>query len=162
MSIQTARRIRFAGTLLFLLYMTVLIYLLFFSEHYGRTADIRELRYNLVPFREIARCWVKRGRLGMHPFVVNVLGNIAAFAPLGAICPVLRRDWRSPGRLILVGFGLSLCVEILQLLTRVGCFDVDDILLNTFGTAVGYSIFAVCNLIRRKWDGRKKGIAVQL
>ena len=51
--------------------------------------------------------------------------------------------------------GLSLCVEIIQLFTRVGSFDVDDILLNTIGGVLGYIIFLICNGIRRKHDVRK-------
>ena len=41
-------------------------------------------------------------------------------------------------------FGLSLCVEIFQLLTKVGSFDVDDILLNTIGGVAGHIIFVIC------------------
>ena len=51
--------------------------------------------------------------------------------------------------------GLSLCVEVLQLVTRVGSFDVDDILLNTIGGVLGYIVFVICNLIRRKCYVRK-------
>ncbi len=37
--------------------------------------------------------------------------------------------------------GLSLGVEVFQLLTRVGSFDVDDLLLNTIGGILGYVLF---------------------
>ena len=53
-------------------------------------------------------------------------------------------------------FGLSLGVEVFQLLTRVGSFDVDDLLLNTIGGILGYVLFLICNGIRRKYDGRRK------
>ena len=52
--------------------------------------------------------------------------------------------------------GLSLGVEVFQLLTRVGSFDVDDLLLNTIGGILGYVLFLICNGIRRKYDGRRK------
>ena len=42
--------------------------------------------------------------------------------------------------------------------TRVGSFDVDDILLNTIGGVLGYILFVVCSRIRRKryvWKGKK-------
>ena len=160
MSIKTARKIRITGSCLFFLYMALLLYLVFFSEYYGRTADIDEWRYNLTPLREIGRFWICRKELGLRPFIRNVLGNIAAFLPLGSILPVLNRKWRSLFKIILAGFALSCSVEILQLLTRVGCFDVDDLLLNTIGAAAGYGLFAVCNLIRRKWDGKEKRLSV--
>ena len=53
-------------------------------------------------------------------------------------------------QIILSGFSISLTVEVIQLITRVGCFDVDDMILNTLGAALGYGIYAVCDKIRRK------------
>ena len=44
-------------------------------------------------------------------------------------------------------------VEVTQLITRVGCFDVDDIILNTVGGVLGYGMFALCNRLRRKYYG---------
>jgi len=38
----------------------------------------------------------------------------------------------------------------------VGCFDVDDILLNTIGGVLGYIVFVVCNLLRRRNDRKKR------
>lgn len=54
-----------------------------------------------------------------------------------------------------LGFGLSLLVESIQLVFKVGCFDVDDLILNTLGAAIGYMLFAVCNYLRRKRYGEK-------
>ncbi len=56
-------------------------------------------------------------------------------------------------------FGLSMCVEIFQILTKVGSFDVDDLLLNTMGGILGYILFSICNWIRRKHYGygKKRG-----
>lgn len=57
----TKRRVKKLGTAFFVLYVLVLVYLLFFSEGYGRVADAeREYRYNLVPFVEIRRFWTYR------------------------------------------------------------------------------------------------------
>ena len=47
-------------------------------------------------------------------------------------------------------------MEVFQLLTRVGSFDVDDLLLNTISGILGYVLFLICNGIRRKYDGRRK------
>ena len=38
---------------------------------------------------------------------------------------------------------LSLAFETTQLLTGLGVFDVDDIILNTSGGALGYIIYAI-------------------
>ena len=45
-------------------------------------------------------------------------------------------------------------MEVFQLFTKVGSFDVDDLFLNTVGCAVGYILFVICNGIRRKHDGQ--------
>ena len=55
--------------------------------------------------------------------------------------------------MFLAAFLLSLTIEITQLLTRVGSFDVDDLILNTAGGIAGYLLFYIMNKIRSKWDG---------
>ena len=153
MSIQTARRIRIAGTLLFLLYVAGMVYFLFFSERYGRTNADSAMRYNLVPLLEIRRFWRNRSVLGTQAVLQNIVGNVLIFLPFGAILPVLFRRMRNVFLTAGAGALVSLWIETLQLVTRVGSFDVDDILLNTLGALVGYVIFALCNRIRRRVYG---------
>ena len=128
------------GVILFFLYLAVLTYFLFFSEKYGRTAE-REFSYNLTPFLEIRRFWNYREFLGLKAVFINLAGNVLAFVPFGAILPVISRRMR--------GFSFSLLVECTQLVTRVGTFDVDDLMLNTLGAVLGYLFFALCDRIRR-------------
>ena len=66
------------------------------------------------------------------------------------VLPVINRRMRNGFFIILSGFSISLTVEVIQLITRAGCFDVDDMILNTLGAALGYGIYAVCDKIRRK------------
>ena len=125
--------IRALGTVLFILYVLALIYFLFFSEEYGRIAmEERDYRYNLIPF-----------------------GNVAGFLPFGFMLPVITGKMRSGFLITLAGFGLSLTVEVIQLITKVGCFDVDDLILNTAGAALGYLLFFICDHLRRKIYGKK-------
>ena len=49
----------------------------------------------------------------------------------------------------LLGFSLSLFVECAQLVWKVGCFDVDDLILNTLGAMIGCGAFLICNKFRR-------------
>ena len=147
----TKRRVKKLGTAFFVLYVLILIYLLFFSEGYGRVAQAeREYRYNLVPFVEIRRFWIYRKQLGMFALFTNIFGNVLGFVPYGFVLPVIARRMRSGFFIILSGFSISLTVEVIQLITRAGCFDVDDMILNTLGAALGYGIYAVCDKIRRK------------
>ena len=152
----TKRRVKKLGTAFFVLYVLVLVYLLFFSEGYGRVADAeREYRYNLVPFVEIRRFWTYRKIVGTFALFTNVFGNVLGFVPYGFILPVITGKMRNGFFIILSGFFISLTIEVIQLLTKVGCFDVDDMILNTLGAALGYGIYAVCDRIRRKINGKK-------
>ena len=153
---STKKWIRRAGVALFILYVLLLIYFLFFSEEYGRVAEFdRAYQYNLIPFVEIRRFWVYREQLGTFAVFTNLVGNVVGFVPYGLLLPVIFRNFRSGGRIVLSGFALSLTVEIIQLITKVGSFDVDDLMLNTLGAFLGYLIFAVCDKIRRNYDGKK-------
>lgn len=142
------------GAVLFLLYVLLLMYVLFFSEVYGRGAE-HMYQYNLIPFLEIRRFWVYREQLGMLAFYTNVLGNVLAFLPYGFLLPVVFPGVNGGLFTILSGLSVSLCVEAIQLMTRVGSFDVDDLILNTLGAAFGYFLFIVCNHLRRIYYGKK-------
>lgn len=127
--------------ILFVAYLILLFYLLFFSEKMGRTGA-EEYRYNLVPFKEIKRFY---SIMDTHPkmFWLNIAGNILAFMPFGFLIPRLR-DKRT--NLFLAGLfslELSFAVEFLQLIFKLGCFDVDDLLLNTIGGILGYLLYLV-------------------
>ena len=66
-----------------------------------------------------------------------------AFIPFGFFLPLVFRRCKNVFLTVLLGFEASLLAEILQLVTKVGSFDVDDLLLNTMGTLAGYLFFAI-------------------
>lgn len=153
---ETKRIIRTTGGILFLIYVLLLMYCLFFSESYGRVVDAeRTYRYNLVPFVEIRRFWNYRRELGCAAMFSNVFGNVLGFIPYGFILPVILGNMRNGFLITTSGFAISLLVETIQLITKVGCFDVDDLILNTLGALVGYLLFWICNQIRRGHYGKK-------
>lgn len=147
-----------AGWLLFYLYIILLCYFLFFSEHYGRNYLTMEYRYNLEFFKEIKRFIRYRELLGMETFVVNILGNVLAFAPFGFLLPLLNRKNSNFFLIAFFSMIFSLVVEMLQLRLKVGIFDVDDILMNTFGGILGYLFFVLCEVVifRKVNVNRKK------
>lgn len=85
----------------------------------------------------------------------NLFGNVIIFMPFGFFMPMASK-YRSFLATTFSSFGLSLCVETFQLVTKVGSFDVDDLLLNTIGGVAGYLVFVICAAIRRKHDNKKK------
>ena len=156
MNRETKKKIKTAGAVLFVLYILVLIYFLFFADRYGQMAFAeREYHYNLVLFTEIRRFWTYREQLGFLAVAAKLLGNVVGFMPFGMILPLISRNARGFFFITFSGFTLSLCVEVTQLITKLGSFDVDDLIMNTLGTAAGYLIFAVCHSIYDKKRGRK-------
>lgn len=154
MKAKSRKRFRVLGKILFVLYIAFLLYFLIFSEWYGRTGEMREYRYNLVLFQEIKRFWVYKEQLGWISFA-NLFGNVLIFIPFGFFMPMASR-YRSFFLTILYSFGLSFLVEAFQLVTKVGSFDVDDLLLNTIGGVIGYIVFVICNTIRRWHDANRE------
>lgn len=148
MSAKKRKQYRILGKVLFSLYIIFVFYFLLISEIYGRTGEMQEYHYNLILFQEIGRFWNYREQLGMFATAANLLGNVLIFLPFGFFMPMASRR-RSFLATSFYSLALSLVVEISQLLLKVGCFDVDDLLLNTIGGMLGYITFTVCNVIRR-------------
>ena len=90
-------------------------------------------------------------RMNLRPFTflsdfydgwqVNIIGNIAMFIPVGIVWPVCFKELNTLGKSILAGGCFSLLIEITQLLFFDRCSDVDDLLLNTTGVAIGSLIY---------------------
>lgn len=154
--IKNTTRNQKLGWVLFLAYLALLVYFLFFAESLGRDMTQRGYAYNLELFKEIRRFYTYRNKLGFEAFFLNVFGNVIAFMPCGFFLPIVSRRSRKWYNAILLCFGLSLCIEITQLLFRVGSFDVDDLFLNTLGGTTGYIIYRIVQKIRirRKLNGR--------
>ena len=86
-----------------------------------------------------------------HPSVsgwAELISNVVVFIPLGLFLSEFQASAKrfSAGRRLwlatLAGFGLSLCIECLQLLLRVGFFELTDLVMNTLGAFAGALISA--------------------
>ncbi len=151
---KTRIRLRILGRIFFVLYMLFLLYFLLLSEMYGRTELRESYSYNLELFKEITRFWEYREVLGWQNVLMNLVGNVVIFIPFGFILPWASR-YKNVLQTIWYTFLCSLCIEIVQLLSKVGSFDVDDLLLNTLGGCIGYIAFYICCKIRRRYVANK-------
>ena len=135
--------------------MCVLIYFLFFAESMGKSYTLSTYHYHLMPFREIKRYIVYADVLGTKAVWLNIAGNVVAFIPFGLfIIPVTGRRIGIPEAIVLAA-DLSIAVEIVQLIARVGSFDVDDIILNTLGGAAGVLLYKLFIRIEgKKYNGQ--------
>jgi glycopeptide antibiotics resistance protein len=114
---------------------------------------------NLVPFRDHA--WAIRCLLSdcsgitdaVYSIVVDVLGNVVVFFPIGlSLAGVLgglpyRRRLATA---IAIGAALSISIELIQLTIPSRATDVDDVLFNTTGTALGATFLIVAQHRRRR------------
>lgn len=93
--------------------------------------------------------------ISLIPFVNGVLHsdylNVVMFIPLGFFLPLMWRKYHNGFETIKFGFYLSLFIELSQLFTRFRATDINDLITNTIGAAVGWSIYFVFSkLLLRK------------
>ena len=73
----------------------------------------------------------------------QILSNIGLLMPVGFLLgfpSTLLRTGAMLQRVVLWGFLISLTIETIQLITKTGTFEVDDLIYNTLGCAMGYLI----------------------
>lgn len=80
--------------------------------------------------------------------LINVIGNTAMFIPLGVIWPVVFKKLDTHAKVVAAGVGFSLCIEILQLLFFERVTDINDLILNSVGFAVGYGLYLLVKTMK--------------
>lgn len=104
----------------------------------GLAAAVRQANLSLLPFQSE----------GLFTYWTNIV----MFIPLGFLLPYIWENYRSPVKVALSGFFLSLSIEFAQLATnRVS--DIDDLLTNTLGAVSGYGLWM---LLGRHFFGRRE------
>jgi glycopeptide antibiotics resistance protein len=97
--------------------------------------------YNFVPFRTIALFLSDAVSLSAAFF--NLAGNIILFVPFGFLLPLLWNKMKHAFPIFLTALSLSIIFELYQLLTNTGQCDIDDVILNTSGSMVGFLLYTL-------------------
>lgn len=123
--------------ILILPYTLILLYLMFFG--FGRTQfdeNIVRLRpiISTVEFAQNSLVWNRRESL-----FINIFGNIVMFAPFGFLGWIFPQ-YKDLKTLLIAFLSVLISVEALQYFTRMGVFDIDDVLLNSLGVFVGFKL----------------------
>ena len=132
---------------LFAVYCTLMLWLLFNRPGYTEGIPYWEQllpNLNLTPFRTLRlflRLLDDHRPYLVRAALVNLLGNVVMFVPLGLFLPLIFIRLRKLWRTMLVASLLITAVEITQLFTLVGCCDIDDLILNLLGAALGYGLY---------------------
>lgn len=134
--------------LIFLLYVSLLADLTLFSGEFGRTggagwnaiafAQYLHTRVNVIPLRTIRAYFfdLAAGNITVREFVVNILGNLAAFMPFGFFLPLLFAKQKKFHVFLPTMVCIVAAVELLQLLLMTGACDIDDLLINVSGALI--------------------------
>lgn len=133
-------------TVLFGIYCAVMLYLLFNRSGAIEGIDYWEqisMSYSLTPLKTI-RQYLRL--LGLRPHlqrlaVINLVGNVVMFIPLGALLPMVFEKLRAYWKAFLCTAGIIIAVELTQLFTLLGSCDIDDLLLNLLGASMGYGLY---------------------
>ncbi len=87
----------------------------------------------------ISTVWFIQETISWFDIIKIVLGNVVMFIPFGFL------GWVFPQlnnlkNLIITFVSTIVIVEALQYFSRLGVFDVDDVILNTFGVFLGWQM----------------------
>ncbi len=143
--------LREIGVVSFFLFMTALFSQTILTFLYTGPVVTRTFsNINLIPFKVFQDNYYAITELNYwQPFIINFLGNIAIFIPIGFLVPLLWHNFNRFWKVSLLGFSLSLFIEITQL-SQVRSSDIDDLWLNTLGSMLGY----YCYFLVNKYDPR--------
>ena len=99
-----------------------------------------ERGFRLIPFSSY---W----DFGPHGYLLEMVAenilNMILFVPVGFLlgCGFMGMTWK---RALLTGCGLSVAIEILQLVFQKGFCETDDVIHNVAGCLIGYGLWRVC------------------
>ena len=88
-------------------------------------------------------------------WLINIIGNIAMFIPVGIVWPICFKKLDSIGKTILAGAGYTFLIEVSQLFCYGRHTDIDDLILNTTGVVIGAIIIFSIRKIRKIGKGKK-------
>lgn len=111
----------------FFMYVAIILFITFFSRENGSRNGVD---------LELFSTWGINAR--NNAFVVE---NVLLFIPFGFVCAWAIKAARSFWFCTLLGLFSSLGIECMQLATRRGYFQIDDIFTNVIGTVIGYILF---------------------
>lgn len=81
--------------------------------------------------------------------LIGIVQNLILFMPFGFLLYAVTDQPRT-SRILLLGFALSLAIELCQMLFHLGWFEVDDILHNVLGTYLGICLYR--RAVRRSYS----------
>ena len=133
---------KLSKTIVFIYYIILLFNMVIFARYSNITS------YNIIPFASITNL-ITNGNL--YTIVINLFGNLLIFMPLEYFIIELFKVNKFKQNLLL-SFIIILMIEASQFILKIGVFDVDDIIICTFGMMTFYVIYNSIKNIRRRYE----------
>ncbi len=125
---------------MFIVYLLVLVRIVLFKDTqiYNLFAMIGHGQrvLNIIPF---ASTFEMMSTIGLLHNLQNISGNLAVFFPMGIFIPLLMK--KGFKQTVVIVIGISVSIEVVQYILAIGISDIDDVILNTVGAIVGWSVF---------------------
>ena len=96
---------------------------------------MRERKYDFHPFWSYAAI-----RQGLYSLISENIMNVVVFVPVGILLGIAIQTikwWQ----VLLIGCGISICIEVLQFITHRGFSEFDDVFHNSLGCLIGFWIY---------------------
>lgn len=99
------------------------------------TRRIGEIRYNLIPLKTISDYIINIKKYNLREIIINIFGNIFIFMPVQYLI-IKIFELKKSKIIILIDLIILQSIELSQLITHTGIFDIDDIILNLSGMLI--------------------------
>ncbi len=114
--------------MIFVIYLVMVFNMTIFARNFN------VYDHNIVPFKTLIKYWTYPD---VYNIVVNVIGNIIIFMPVQFLI-IKIFNIKEFSKCFLIDVILVILIEIIQLLSFTGVFDIDDIILNLTGMSIMY------------------------
>ena len=135
---------------LFYIYIIGVLSLTVFPLPFERFQKPNTPGINVIPFADILKGF---SEMFAAPQIFrdynfqNIVGNIILFIPLGIFLPLVAARYRSLWKATAFACACSVSIELTQLLLRqldiYRVVDINDVILNTSGAILGYTLFTL-------------------
>lgn len=117
--------------------MTIPVYSI--VRHLNGTIDGVFRSVNMIPFRTISG-YIRQSDSMAGISLTNLLGNVLLFTPMGILLPIVFKRCNSLLKSVIIGTVIIVLIETVQFFLGRNA-DIDDVILNTFGTALGFAVY---------------------
>lgn len=124
---------------------------IFVMTLFGRAMG-ENYRFALRPFRSYYLAFVEND----IEILLQILVNIAMYIPIGFLLPCCFKMFEKCRHVVFVVLIMSLCIELIQGVFRLGLFETDDIMNNMLGMTVGIGIYKLCKFTKERVRHKQK------